>query len=168
MLPIALEIRDLTRRSGAFFLINDRIDLALLCAADGVHLGPDDWPVAAARRVLGPDKIIGASTGTPEEARIAQKEGATYVGVGAVFGTSTKTDAGDAIGLNGLRAVVSATTLPVAAIGGLDLSSAGATIAAGARMACVISAIANAGDEAAMIRVTKDLIASLPTHSNTP
>lgn len=167
LLPIALEMRDLTRRSGAIFLINDRIDLALLTVADGVHLGPDDWPIAAARRVLGRDKLIGASAGTPEEARLAQKEGADYIGVGAIFDTATKTDAGEAIGLNGLRAVLSATTLPAAAIGGLGLQSAGATIAAGAKMACVISAIANAGDETDMTRATKELVASLPTHSNT-
>ncbi|RYG71953.1 thiamine phosphate synthase [bacterium] len=168
LIPIAQELRDLTRRSGIIFLINDRIDIALLVKADGVHLGPDDWPIAAARRVLGHEKLIGASAGTPEEARLAQKEGADYLGVGAVFETSTKTDAGEAIGLNGLREVLRATTLPVAAIGGLNLSSAGATIAAGARMACVISAIANAGDEAAMTAATKELVASLPTHSNLP
>jgi thiamine-phosphate pyrophosphorylase len=168
LLAIALELRELTRLHDALLLINDSIDLALFCHADGVHLGPDDWPITAARRVLGADKLIGASTGTAAEAILATAQGANYLGCGAVFGTATKTNAGDAIGLEGLRSVLRATTLPVAAIGGLDLSTAGATIAAGARMACVISAIAKAGDETAMTLATRQLVASLPTPAIIP
>ena len=161
ILEIALEMRALTRQCGAIFLINDRLDLALLCEADGVHLGPDDFPVSEVRRVLGLEKLIGASTATPQEAQIAQNQGADYLGIGAVFGTQTKSDAGAAIGLGNLRAVLDATTLPAAAIGGLDLSNAQSTIDAGAKMACVVSAVAGAGDEAAMTRATRNLIESL-------
>ncbi|HEX9997814.1 MAG TPA: thiamine phosphate synthase [Abditibacterium sp.] len=161
LLKIALEMRELTRQNDAIFLINDRLDLALLCDADGVHLGPDDFPIAHVRRVLGPQKLIGASTATPAEALAAQSQSADYLGIGAVFGTSTKIDAGEAIGLKTLRAVLGATTLPAAAIGGLYLSNARSTIEAGAAMACVVSAVASAGDEAAMTRATRNLIAAL-------
>ncbi|MBW3635469.1 MAG: thiamine phosphate synthase [Armatimonadetes bacterium] len=158
LLQIALEMRRLTREANAVLVINDRLDLALLCEADGVHLGPDDWPLEAARRVLGPHRLLGASTGTPEEARIAQKEGADYLGIGAVFPTVTKSDAGEAIGLEGLRAVLRATTLPAAAIGGLSAANIRAIIDAGAAMACVVSAVAGAGDEVAMARAARELV----------
>ncbi|PQV63995.1 thiamine-phosphate diphosphorylase [Abditibacterium utsteinense] len=143
ILAVARQIRAWTQEKGALFLINDRIDLALLCEADGVHLGPDDWPISEARRVLGPQKIIGASTGTPAEARAAEAEGANYLGAGAVFGTQTKGDAGAPIGLDGLRAIALATSLPVAAIGGVNFGNIASTLAAGARMACVISALSS-------------------------
>lgn len=158
LLEIALQLRALTRQQGALLLINDRLDLALLCEADGVHLGPGDWPLAAVRRVVGPGLLLGASTGTPEEARRAQQEGADYIGIGAVFGTATKTDAGAAIGVPGLAAVLRATTLPAAAIGGLNATNLFSTINAGAQMACVVSAIAGAGDEAAMTAATRELV----------
>ncbi len=141
ILAIARQLRFWTRQNDAILLINDSLDLALLCEADGVHLGPDDWPISDARRVLGAQKIIGASTGTPDEARAAQRAGATYLGAGAVFGTQTKTDAGAPIGLDGLRAIALATSLPVAAIGGVGAGNIAATFAQGARMACVISAL---------------------------
>ena len=141
LLAIARQIRVWTRDQNAMFLINDRLDLALLCEADGVHLGPDDWPIGEARRVLGPQKIIGASTGTPAEARAATADGADYLGAGAVFGTQTKTDAGAPIGLENLRAIALATSLPVAAIGGLSRENIASTFECGAQMACVISAL---------------------------
>ncbi|HEX8465295.1 MAG TPA: thiamine phosphate synthase, partial [Abditibacterium sp.] len=140
-------------------LINDRLDLALLCEADGVHLGPDDFPIRAVRQILGPQKLIGASTGTPAEARLAEQEGADYLGIGAVFGTQTKSDAGAAIGLEGLREVVHATSLPAAAIGGLSERNLGSTLQAGAAMACVVSAIAGAGNETQMTAATRRLVA---------
>lgn len=141
LLAIARQIRAWTREKDAIFLINDRLDLALLCEADGVHLGPDDWPISEARRVLGAHKIIGASTGNPEEARAAEREGADYLGAGAVFGTQTKSDAGAPIGLKTLRAISVATSLPVAAIGGVNAANLASVFAHSARMACVISAI---------------------------
>src|SRR5690606_15558053 len=120
--------------SGALLLINDRVDLALLCQADGVHLGPDDWPVEAVRRAVGPRWIIGASCGTAEEARAAESAGASYIGAGAVFGTLTKSDAGPPIGVEGLRTVVAATSLPTAGIGGVSARNITQVTGAGARM----------------------------------
>jgi len=158
LLPIAGEIRRLTRAANALFIINDRADIALAVGADGVHLGPDDLPVAEARRVLGPHKIIGASCGTPEEAVAAWQSGADYIGAGAIFGTQTKLDAGDAIGLDVLRTIVNATPLPVAAIGGVSPDNIASTREAGARMACVISAVTNAGDETAMTEAVRHLV----------
>ena len=157
LLETAREVRRLTREFNALFLINDQLDLALLCEADGVHLGPDDWPVADVRAAVPPDFLIGASCGTPAEARAAQSAGADTIGIGAVYATSTKTDAGAGIGLDGLRAVMNATTLPSAAIGGIGPHNIAAVAACGAPMICVISAIASAGDEAAMEAATREL-----------
>ncbi len=157
LLQIAREMRRLTRESGALLLVNDRLDLALLCEVDGVHLGPDDWPVEAVRAVVPHDFLIGASCGTPDEARAAQRAGADTIGIGAVYSTQTKTDAGQAIGLDGLRAVMNATTLPAAAIGGIGPANIGAIAQSGVAMACVISAIAGAGNEAAMEAATREL-----------
>lgn len=161
ILTIARQIRELTRQNQAIFLINDDVDLALQCEADGVHLGEDDVPVERARRVLGKGKIIGVSASTPEMARAAAQNGANYLGVGAVFGTQTKLDAGSPIGLDGLRAVVDATTLPVAAIGGVNARNIASVLAAGAQMACVISALCGAGErgEKSMEEVARDLVA---------
>jgi thiamine-phosphate pyrophosphorylase len=156
--PIAHELRQLTRGYGALLIINDRVDVALCTRADGVHLGPDDLPVADVRRVLGPHCLVGASCGDPDEARRAERAGADYIGAGAVFGTATKSDAGAAIGLRALRAIVDATTLPVAAIGGIAPDNIADVFAAGAVMACVISAVAGAGSEAAMAAATRELV----------
>ena len=157
--PIALRLRRLTRRHRALLLINDRPDLALACDADGVHLGPDDLPPHAARRVLGPHRLIGVSCGTPEEARRALQSGADYVGAGAIFLTQTKLDAGEPIGLHGLRAIVEATSLPVAAIGGVSQSNIAELADCGAAMACVVSAVSRSGDEKQMTHATRELIA---------
>lgn len=160
ILTIARQLRALTRQNHALLIINDSIELALKCEADGVHLGEDDRPVSQARSLLGPRKIIGVSASTPDLARAAQRDGASYLGVGAVFGTSTKLDAGAAIGTQRLRAVVDATTLPVAAIGGVNAGNIAAVFEAGAQMACVISALCSAGEEeTAMQQVARDLVA---------
>lgn len=165
LLEIARELRRLTREVDALLLVNDRLDLALLCEADGVHLGPDDWPISDVRAVVPRDFIIGASCGTPTEARAAQIAGADTIGIGAVYATSTKTDAGGAIGLDGLRAVINATTLPAAAIGGIGASNIAAVAACGVPMVCAISAIAGAGDEAAIEAATRGLLGQFNDHS---
>lgn len=162
LLPLAEKLRDMAHECGALFLVNDRVDLALACGADGVHLGPDDLPVSVARRLM-PQRIIGASCGGAEEARRAASEGADYIGAGAVFGTQTKADAGAPIGLQTLGEIVRATRLPVAAIGGIDASNIASVLRAGATMACVVSAISAASDgaasdEAAMTQATRDLV----------
>ncbi|MDF2439556.1 MAG: thiamine-phosphate pyrophosphorylase [Abditibacteriota bacterium] len=160
LLSVAQELRRLTREHGALFLINDRIDVALLCQSDGVHLGPDDCPVALARRALGPHILIGASCGDAEESRQAELDGADYIGAGDIFGTATKPDAGAPIGLEGLQRIAQSTQLPVAAIGGLSRDTIHAAIEHGAAMACAISAVAKAGDDTAMQQAARELIAA--------
>jgi thiamine-phosphate pyrophosphorylase len=157
ILPIAHQIRRLTHQYNALFLINDQLDLAFLSGADGVHLGPDDFSITDARKLLGTDAIIGTSCGTPEEAIEAQKLGATYIGIGAVYGTQTKLDAGEAIGLDGLNAVRAVTTLPCAAIGGINESNFEEVTKTGVEMICVISAVANAGNEKQMEAAAKKM-----------
>lgn len=129
------------RRRGALFIVNDRLDVALACGADGVHLGPDDLPLAAARAIAGPHFVIGASAGTVEEAVAAEAQGADYLGVGSVFHTLSKEDAGSPIGVEGLRQVVQATPLPVVAIGGITAENAAFTLVAGAVGVAVIRAV---------------------------
>ncbi len=141
VLPIAHQLRRLTRDAGALFIVNDRVDLALWSEADGVHLGPDDFPPAAARQLLGESALIGVSCHSPREAELAAHEGADYIGAGAIFGTLTKSDAGAPIGLEKLAEICRATALPVAAIGGVGAGNIHTLAPTGARMACVISAV---------------------------
>jgi len=143
--PVALRLRELTRKAGALFIINDSVELALVSDADGVHLGQDDMPVEAARKLLGPDRVIGVSTHSLEQALSAEREGADYIGFGPVFPTSTK-DAGEAKGLDALREIRSRTKIPIVAIGGIDKGNAGGVIAAGADAVAVISAVTMAED----------------------
>ncbi|KAL8143349.1 hypothetical protein V2J09_016381 [Rumex salicifolius] len=111
------------RSKGIPFLINDRIDIALACEADGVHIGQSDMPTATARTLLGPDKIIGVSCKTVEQANKAWQDGADYIGCGGVFPTNTKEN-NITVGLDGLKTVCAASNLPVVAIGGINESNA--------------------------------------------
>jgi len=140
-LQVAHALRLATRATGALFLVNDRVDLVLAAQADGVHLGVDDLPVSAARSLLGPGAIIGYSPESDVDRDVAERAGADYLGVGPVFGTSTKHDAGPAIGLEGLAAVVRATTLPVIGIGGVTIERAPDVLAAGAVGVAVVGAV---------------------------
>lgn len=139
-------MRQLTRDCGALFIINDDWRAVQTYDADGVHLGPDDArpeDLAAIRAAL-PDRLIGVSCGTPEEAIAAAD--ADYIGVGSVYATLSKADAGDPIGIAGLCAVAAATHLPVAAIGGITREALSEVRRSGVAMAAVISAIAGAAD----------------------
>lgn len=113
---------EVCRRHGVPLLINDRIDVALACDADGVHVGQSDMPVPTARALLGLDKIIGVSCKTPEQAHKAWIEGADYIGCGGVYPTNTKAN-NITVGLDGLTTVCSTSKLPVVAIGGIGLSN---------------------------------------------
>jgi thiamine-phosphate diphosphorylase len=139
-------LRPRCRDAGALLIVNDRVDIALAVGADGVHLGVDDLPVAVARALLGPDAIIGYSPETDADRRAAEDAGIDYLGVGPVYGTATKSDAGAAIGLDGLQRVVAATTLPVVGIGGIDLARAADVVATGAAGVAVVGAIFLADD----------------------
>lgn len=144
----ALALRRATLECGALCIMNDDAEAALRYEFDGVHVGPDDRgfaDIAGLRDVLGA-RLIGVSCGTVEEAVAAEAAGADYVGVGAVYPTVTKSDAGDPIGIEGLRRVAAATTLPVAAIGGIGLGRIAEIRATGVAMAAVVSAIAGARD----------------------
>jgi len=144
----------LANPAGVPVVVNDRVDVALAAGADGVHVGEDDLPVADARRLLGPERIVGASAGTVEEARRAEQEGADYLGVGPVFPTATKADAGEAIGLDGLRKIVAAVRVPVVGIGGITVENAAQVVLAGAAGVAVVSAVAGADD---MVEATRRL-----------
>lgn len=115
----AKAVKQVTDHYGVPLIIDDRVDVAMACGAAGVHLGQSDIPVTEARRLLGPDRIIGISAQTPDQARRAQDGGADYLGVGAVFPTSTKQDA-FTIGRDDLKTIQSAARIPIVLIGGLD------------------------------------------------
>lgn len=125
-------------------IVNDRVDIALACEADGVHLGQDDMPLPYARETLGKSRIIGISVATPAEAEAAEKGGADYVGAGPVFSTLSKRDIGPLLGLEGLRMIREKVKIPILAIGGISASNVADVISAGADGVAVISAIAAA------------------------
>jgi thiamine-phosphate pyrophosphorylase len=131
---------------------NDRVDVALAAGVTGVHVGQQDMPCMDVRRLVGPDMIIGVSVSTPEEARRAEADGADYLGVSPVFATPTKTDTPEATGLDGLRAIRSATKLPLVAIGGIHVGNATEVVTAGADGIAVVSAIMSADDPEAAAR----------------
>ncbi|SFL48609.1 thiamine-phosphate pyrophosphorylase [Paenibacillus sp. 1_12] len=137
------ELQALCRQYNVPFIVNDRIDVALLLDADGVHVGQDDIPGLEARRLLGSDKIIGISAGTMEEAEWAMSNGADYIGVGPIYSTSTKLDAGRAIGGDLIREIAARWSIPIVGIGGIDQTNAVEVLQAGANGIAVVSAIYN-------------------------
>jgi thiamine-phosphate pyrophosphorylase len=152
---LAREMRRLSRRHGAVLIVNDRVDVALAVEADGVHLGQEDMPAPAARRIMGPEAIIGVSVGSVQEACAAEREGASYVSLGSIFPTGSKTDAGKAVGVGAIAELKHAVGLPVLAIGGINCDNVEAVIRAGADGAAVISAVAEAED---MVEATRELL----------
>lgn len=155
-------IRTLTRQYGALFIVNDRLDIALAVEADGVHLGQDDLPVPLARKLAGAAFIIGVSAETLEEAQRAEAEGADYLGVGPMFATTTKPDAGTPVGPERLRLIKQAVAIPVYGIGGITLQNAPLVMQAGADGICVISAIIGAPDPTEATRQFLSMLATPP------
>ena len=145
-------LQELCRARQVPLIINDRLDVALAIEADGVHVGQDDMPVALARRFLGPDRILGATASTPQEARQAEADGADYLGCNAVFYTPTKTDTGTPLGIEGFRRLVQTVSIPVVAIGGIKATNAAELIRAGAAGVAVVSAVMAADDPEAAAR----------------
>ncbi len=143
MVEIAKKIRRLCNDYDATFIVNDRIDIALICDADGVHLGQDDIQIEDAKMIF--DGIIGISVDNVEEALKAEKGGANYIGVGPVFPTSTKKDAGDVIGIDGLKNIKKVVSIPVVAIGGINRDNI-LQVSKYADCIAVVSAIANTED----------------------
>ena len=135
----ARQLRNLGR--GPRFIVNDRVDVALEVAADGVHLGQEDLSYFEARKLLGPERIIGITVHTVAEALAAQDAGADYLGVSPIFATATKADAGVPAGVQLLTEIRRLVSLPLVAIGGITLTNAPQVIAAGADAVCAISAV---------------------------
>ncbi len=150
-LQLARVARRLTRSSGCKVIVNDRVDIALACDADGVHLGQEDLPLYAARKLMG-DSTIGISTHAVEQAKEAEDGGADYIGFGPMFGSTTKETGYSARGLEMLRRVRAAIALPIVAIGGITEANVVEVWQAGADSAAIISDILGADDIADKVK----------------
>ena len=137
-------LMSLLKPLGVPLIINDRVDVALAVDADGVHIGQSDMSYADARRLLGPEKIIGLSVENFEDLEAANKLDVDYIGISPVYGTPTKTDTAEPFGLEGLRKAVDMSVHPTVAIGGMNIATVGEVIAAGTDGVAVVSAICSA------------------------
>jgi thiamine-phosphate pyrophosphorylase len=151
----ALRLREICRDT--VFLINDRVDIALAANANGVHLGQSDMPCGAARKLLGPERIIGITVHNLSEALQAQSIGADYLGVSPIFQTATKTDAGKPAGITLIEEIRAHVDIPLIAIGGINHSNALDVIKAGADGLCAISCVIAKEDVSAEIKKFQDL-----------
>jgi thiamine-phosphate pyrophosphorylase len=158
----ALPLRKIAQELGTVFIVNDRCDLALAVDADGVHLGQGDLPLHYARKVMGPDKLIGISTHDPRQVSAATAGGANYLGFGPIFDPGSKSDHDPIVGVEGLRAIRTLTSLPIFAIGGITLESVEEVMRAGANGVAVISAILKASD---IHHTVNDFIARISIHT---
>jgi thiamine-phosphate pyrophosphorylase len=145
VLAKARALRELTRRYGVTFIVNDHIDVALAVDADGIHIGQDDLPLAEARKLVG-NKWIGVSTHAIEEARQAERDGADYIGVGPVFPTKSKEDVVAPVTTSYVRQVAAEIRIPFVAIGGIKLHNVDQVLEAGATRICAISEIVGSAD----------------------
>lgn len=162
LLWIAEDILSLTRKRGALFIMNDRMDIAIAAGADGVHLGQDDLPLTAARRIRERPFIIGISVASVDEAIQAEKDGADYVAVGPIFATQSKQDAGPGLGIAMLRNIRRAVSLPVIVIGGIQIGHIPDLRQAGADGIAVISAIVCSPDITIAAEEMKQVIRRSP------
>ena len=157
----ALALKELCDRYHVPLIINDRVDVALAVGAAGVHVGQDDLPCRVVRNLVGDDFLIGVSAHNPEEAREAAAAGADYLGCGAVFGTATKAGVGT-LGLERLRSIRQAVSLPMVGIGGVKATNYGQVLATGANGAAIISGILAAtdigGEVAKFVRVKASML----------
>ncbi len=144
LIEVGKELRTITRRLNALFIINDRVDVAMAVEADGVHLGKEDMPVKLCRRLLGQSLLIGFSAKGVEEARAGERNGADYLGSGPVFQTTTKVQKVLPLGTDGLADICSAVNIPVLGVGGIGISEAPRVIHAGAAGVAVVSAVTSA------------------------
>lgn len=146
MIGEARDLLEITKQANIPLIINDRIDVALAVDADGVHVGQDDCPAGLARKLIGNNKILGVSVKSVNEAVKAVNDGADYLGVGDIFGTKTKSDAGAPVGLEVLENIAGKVSLPIVGIGGINKENAGSVISSGADGIAVISAIIGTPD----------------------
>ena len=148
---LAIEFRKRTRSHGALLIINDHVDVALAAGADGVHLGQEDLPVGAARKIA-PELIIGASSHSLKEALKAEQDGADYVNIGPIFPTKTKPDTGRFLGPAAIVEIGSQLTVPFTTMGGINPDNIGLVLEAGGRRVAMITGITRAADIAARVR----------------
>jgi thiamine-phosphate pyrophosphorylase len=145
-------LRALTRERGALLIVNDRLDVALAVEADGAHVGQEDMPADLARRLLGPERILGVSAATRQEAEEAVAGGADYLGVGPIYPSLGKADAGPATGVELLTELAEQYAIPLVAIGGISAANAAEVMRAGASGVAVITAVVHAPDIVAAAR----------------
>lgn len=155
-----LRLRAMTRARGAAFIVNDDVDLALLVEADGVHVGQEDLPVSAVRRLVGPTVAIGLSTHAPAEAMAAKELGADYIGVGPIFATRTKDDVCAPVGLQYLDFVARGIDLPCVAIGGIKEHNLDAVLRHGGRCVAMVTEIVGAEDIGSTIARLRRILAA--------
>jgi len=153
---LAQRARAWTRTHGCKLIVNDRVDIALACHADGVHLGQEDLPLLVGRRLMGA-KLVGISTHDIEQAQEAERNGADYIGFGPMFGTTTKDTGYAARGVDMLRKIRAAVKLPIVAIGGINEQNVQQVWQAGAESAAIISDILGTEDIAAKTRRIRSL-----------
>lgn len=156
MLEECLVLRQMTREAGCCFLVNDHVDIALACDADGVHAGQDDMPLAMVRELVGPERIVGISTHSWAEAEAAIAGGADYIGVGPIFPTATKAEA-KAVGFAYLQKAAANCSIPFTAIGGINEASITECVRHGAKLCAIVSAITMAPDIPARIARLREL-----------
>ena len=161
-IELARRLQPILREAGVPLIINDRVDVALAVDADGVHIGQSDMPYEIARRLLGPDKIIGLSVENMDEVREANSLYVDYIGVSPVYATATKTDTAPPFGIDGLREAVRLSRHPAVAIGGMNARTAPDAFATGVDGIAVVSAICSAEDPR---KAAEDLSAMAASHS---
>ena len=164
MLEQALEIRKVADEYCRFFFVNDRVDIALASGADGVHLGQSDIPLEVARDLMGETAIIGISVDNVEQAVAAAEGGADYIGIGAIFNTSTKPDAKQGVGLGAIYEIRQAVNIPIVAIGGINRGNIQDVVRAGADAAAVVSAVVAQDDIRSAAHELRDLILKVRPH----
>jgi thiamine-phosphate pyrophosphorylase len=169
VLALTLRVIEVTRPAGALVLVDDRVDVALAAGADGVHLGVTDLPVALVRAVSPAGFVIGATARDAATARAAERSGATYLGVGPAYATTTKAGLPEPLGPDGVAAVVAATRLPVVAIGGVTGDRVQSLRAAGAHGVAVVTALSEADDpRSTAAALAAALAAHPPSMSSAP
>lgn len=155
---LAMKLKSILKSYNVPLIINDRLDIALACDAEGLHIGQSDMPYAVARKLLGKDKIIGLSVESIQDAIDANNLDVDYIGISPVFGTQTKTDTAPALGLEGIREITRISGHPSVGIGGINLTNAQDIIQAGADGISVVSAIMSAPDPQQSARQLKETI----------
>lgn len=160
----ARALQPLLKQHRVPLIINDRLDIALVIGADGIHLGQEDMHISDARRLAGNTMIIGISAENLRDAIEAERQGADYIGISPVFATATKTDTAPPLGLDGIQQIRDAVSIPLVGIGGINQDNARDIISAGADGVAVVSAIVSAGCPETAAATLRDLVNKPPTY----